>query len=378
MNRNQYSRSKRRTKSGRSIYVGVFVPLLCIYFFFIDLGSHQTHLSNSTEQATLKYCLSRHPSPFTMGSNAIQGNDNSLGWNAVWESENPFGEQAQNSRTPSIRSSGSLIRPALTSDCRRPSPPELSSETASVAVEDPRSTDYVAPERFTSRLNPTGRQAQSTFGSRQQRAPHGAVAASRSHAFNDRQGPFSSYMKQSCLPVSERDPDLFYAEQNKGRVLAKEVFKPGMIIRAALHDPLLAGTADSNDKRRTSSLYGPVFSKIRKLIVVALYEDHYVALPVYTHHGNGLQAKAKPDEYISVSDHRSQEPVTQLSKHLPLVTETMNSGVDLLHPKATIHLTYPVSRKYDLRITPEGNLNLKSVRKLITLYNDSMPRAPQV
>lgn len=319
----------------------------------------------------------------TMDSNSSQGNDNSRGNDNSQEKGAVWGgissRRKQDTVGSNMRSPHSLISPASKSDnWWSRSSPESPSDPASAAGQDPPDSDYILAPQRTSRLNPTGRQAYSAIGLRQQHAPVSVGAASRSHAFNGRQKSTSSYMKQSCLPVDERDPDLLHAEQNRGRVLAKEVFKLGMIIRAALHEPLLSGATDLTDKNKGSSIYGPVFSKVRKMIVVALYEDHYIALPVYTHNGNGLQGKTKADEYVSVKDHRSQTPFTPLSKHLPLVTETVNPGIDPFHPNATAHLTYPVSRKYNLRVTPEGILDTNSVKKLIALFNDYMPRAPQV
>jgi len=211
-------------------------------------------------------------------------------------------------------------------------------------------------------------------------------------------------MKQSCLPIGERDANLVLAEQNKGRKykvtllphpppapplygfeltksagkLAKEVYKTGMIIRAALHEPFLSGATDVADKSRTESKFGAICTKYRKMIVVALYQDHYVALPLYTHNGNGLQGKAKPDEFVSIKDHRSREPFTKLSTHKALVTENINTDIHPFSPKCTAHLTYPVSRKYDLPVTPEGNLDKPSIKSLIQLYNDFAPRPSKV
>jgi len=125
--------------------------------------------------------------------------------------------------------------------------------------------------------------------------------------------------------------------------LAKEVYKTGMIIRAALHEPFLSGATDVADKSRTESKFGAICTKYRKMIVVALYQDHYVALPLYTHNGKNI-----------------------------------NTDIHPFSPKCTAHLTYPVSRKYDLPVTPEGNLDKPSIKSLIQLYNDFAPRPSKV
>ena len=300
---------------------------------------------------------------------------------SIWESENPFDGQKQVPTTPNSRSSRSVASAAITLDRWRSPTPELRSEPSSTAHDDlPENNDNNSPTppRFTSRLNPTRQQAHSALGPRQQRGPPSYATAARTHIQNSHQKPLSSYMKQSCLPVDERDPVLELAEQQKGRRLAKEVYKPGMIIRAPLHEPFLPGATDMKDRTRTESLQGPVFTKVRKMIVVALYYDHYTALPVYTHNGNGLERKPVTDEFVSIKDHRSQEPFAQLSKHSPLVTQTMIPGIKLMHPKATLHLTYPVSRKYILPATPEGQLDQASTDTMITMYSATIPRPRKV
>lgn len=87
-----------------------------------------------------------------------------------------------------------------------------------------------------------------------------------------------SYYKQSVLPAEERDPVLLEVEQNKGRKISKALYKPGMIIRAILHEPHFNLASMVADKNRTESIFGPIHSKYRKMIVIALYEDHYIAM----------------------------------------------------------------------------------------------------
>lgn len=89
-----------------------------------------------------------------------------------------------------------------------------------------------------------------------------------------------SYYKQSALPVDQRDPVLVEVEQNKGRTIAKALYKPGMIVRAILHEPHFDATPTVVDRNRTQSIFGPIHSKYRKMIIIALYEDHYIAMSV--------------------------------------------------------------------------------------------------
>ncbi|KAL9014854.1 MAG: hypothetical protein Q9180_008917, partial [Flavoplaca navasiana] len=176
-------------------------------------------------------------------------------------------------------------------------------------------------------------------------------------------------------------------EANQFIRIPAENYKLGMIIRAPLHEQDSAvarrpgaGTAGSSvataaseatkaEHYRTESRMGTIFTKQRKMIVVALHTDHYVAIPLYTHNGRGLVNKRQPEEFVSVKDHRYKEAFVKLSKHDPLVTEMVRDGIDLFDTKSTAHLAYPVSRRYTLPVVHEGHLRSSSLRILVTLYN---------
>lgn len=200
-----------------------------------------------------------------------------------------------------------------------------------------------------------------------------------------KRGKAISHLKQSCLPPHERDPLLAEAERNKGVRLTKEMFKPGMIIRCAHHEQDFVaggggggpGASDATlaDKYRTDSRFGTIYTKYRKMIVVALYQDHYVAVPLYTHNGRGLAKKPKPDEFVSVRDHRVPGAFEALSVHQPVVTERVDGAVERFHPKSTAHFTYPVSRRYGLPVVVEGQVRKVSVAGLATLVNTYSTRA---
>jgi hypothetical protein len=340
--------------------------------------SSQSSSLNTTERIAL---LVTDYFPFrtlVMNSDSMKHMADTSERDAVWESETPFSGQRQDSTTSNRGILQSLASPVKTSaNWRRPTSEPLnnSSSAANPALSSNHYNYGARPPRFTSRLNPTGQQAHPALNPRQKRAQPGTAAAARRLVSNSYQKPASAYMKQSCLPVDERDPVLELAEQHTGRLLAKEAYRPGMMIRAPIHEPFLPGAADIHHRAKTYSLYGPVFTKVRKMIVVAVYYSHYTALPLYTHNGNGLQGKSVPDEFVSLKDHRSQAPFTPLSKHSALTTETMVPGVNPMSPMATVHLTYPVSRQYDIPSTPEGQLDEASTKTLIGLYRDSILRS---
>ncbi|KAL9000726.1 MAG: hypothetical protein Q9169_000762 [Polycauliona sp. 2 TL-2023] len=191
--------------------------------------------------------------------------------------------------------------------------------------------------------------------------------------------PKKPYLKESCLPVEKRNKDQLEVEELKGHKLPKADFKPGMIIRALLHEQdYEASSSRSNvtvaDKYRSNTKYGPIYTKSRKMIVLALFQDHYTAIPVFTHNGNGLDRKEKPGEFVSIKDHRAKFESPPLSLNGQLVTDTMFNGTHLFDVKSTAHVTYALSRRYDLPCVKEGYLTKKSSNHLIKLFNACAPR----
>ncbi|KAL8782994.1 MAG: hypothetical protein Q9213_004951 [Squamulea squamosa] len=191
--------------------------------------------------------------------------------------------------------------------------------------------------------------------------------------------PKKPYLKESCLPIGEQNKDLVELEELKSHKLSKADFKPGMIIRALIHEQdYAASSSRSNitvvDKYRSETRYGPIYTKCRKMIVLALFEDHYTAIPVFTHNGNGLDRKNKPEEFVSIKDHRARDESPPLSLNGQLVTDQMFKGSQLFDVKSTAHVTYALSRKYDLPCIKEGCLTKKSSNHLIKLFNAYAPK----
>ena len=161
----------------------------------------------------------------------------------------------------------------------------------------------------------------------------------------------------------------------------KDEFELGTIIRGVIHEqdimntpkptPFDAPTAMTNAGKEhiTHGDFGPVYSENRFLIVVNNRpEDHYLAIPVYSHKGNGLAKKLHKDEYVSVADHRYLENCQQQSAHAPLVTKFLKKGVEELLPMSAAYASYPVSRKYGLPVAHQGRLDEESTKRLVAMY----------
>lgn len=147
---------------------------------------------------------------------------------------------------------------------------------------------------------------------------------------------------------------------NFKKVYPKDFYHVGMIVRANLHEDDFKGASSEMttvstipNKSITPSVFGDIHTKERKMIVVACYNRNYIAIPLFTHNNKGLVNK-KADEYISVRDHRDRSPnFREQSKHGHLLTEYLHDGINLFKPLSTAHITYPLSRSYDIAVIHE-------------------------
>ncbi|KAL8964142.1 MAG: hypothetical protein Q9183_004665 [Haloplaca sp. 2 TL-2023] len=223
------------------------------------------------------------------------------------------------------------------------------------------------------------RQRAITFADPQKRQGPPSAASQARRSIYAQPAKADSNLKQPCPPIEERDPDLVEIERNKGRVYKKYEYRPGMIVRGVLHEQdYIATSKGSNitisDRNRTDSRYGPICTKWRKMIVLGIFQDHYTAIPLFTHNGNGLANKQCPDEFVTIKDHRVKGNSPRQSKHEPLVTEVINSGVDLFDVKSAAHVTYTLSRKFELPVIMEGCLDRRSLNRLVELFKQYAPK----
>ncbi|KAI4222267.1 MAG: hypothetical protein L6R36_006266 [Xanthoria steineri] len=198
------------------------------------------------------------------------------------------------------------------------------------------------------------------------RSPPSAAAQSRTNTY--------------AVPKAHYKSDLPAEAKLCGKPIHRDQYRPGMIIRAYVHEQdYEAASSKSNvtvksDKHRSITNYGPIFTKRRPMIVLAKREDHYIAIPIFTHNGNGIHHKKRPDEYVSIKDHRSNDDSPPQSKYPHLETQTMAPESEHLRSKSTVHITYALSRRYDLPVTIMGQLTDQSLHQLIEYFNRFVPR----
>ncbi len=178
----------------------------------------------------------------------------------------------------------------------------------------------------------------------------------------------------------------------------KEEFVVGTIIKAPIHEedfnwtarpPSVAAsafdeggnyshsgmstqmTAQKKGRHITFSNWNdPIYTEVRFMIVVALFHDHYLAIPLYTHGGNGLARKDNKWEYASIEDYRGQRSLHE-AEYL-LHTEYLKPDCKHLLPNSVAHIAYPVSRKYTLPVAPQGRLTKESKVDLVQLFGQYM------
>ena len=161
---------------------------------------------------------------------------------------------------------------------------------------------------------------------------------------------------------------------SKFEIFPSAFYRPGVIITSPLHEQdynEANSTVTVDNRSITPSEFGNIHTKYRKMIVVACYSKHYIAIPLYTHNGRGLINKAD-EEYISVQDHRDPSMNFQaLSKHGSLMTAHLQDGIKRYDPLTTAHFTYPSSKHYDCKVVFEGCLKPRSTELLVRLFNET-------
>ena len=173
-------------------------------------------------------------------------------------------------------------------------------------------------------------------------------------------------------------------QEDRGYVRwGKEKLHIGSIIRAPVHEQNLNFTGTPLGTSRNSpsldpSAANPVYTKVRKLIVIAVHPDHYIALPCFTFSGRGLAHRLSTKAFISIRDHRSEGSFEALSCHEPVMTENLEPGIEPFDPKTCVWVTYPVSRRYGVPCAYEGNIDGASIDRVLREYRNQGPGAPSM
>lgn len=168
-------------------------------------------------------------------------------------------------------------------------------------------------------------------------------------------------------------------DPNRVKVMTPEICVVGDVFRAAVHEQDLSdvpgwnGPVDDNHTFATNA--GAVYSKVRWMIVVAVYRTHYNAIPLYTHNKNGLENKPEEvkEEYASVHDSRVRRGgFENQSPNNPVLDASMFANTTILHGKTVAHMTAHVQRKFGLYVEEQGRLTKKAAQDLVTMYREKL------
>jgi hypothetical protein len=189
------------------------------------------------------------------------------------------------------------------------------------------------------------------------------------HLLDDGRSTASKYSRTTYYPPNATK----YFGRSAPITCKPDDLKPGKIIRANYYEEAYDnGSIMPNDKSIIHDPYGKDISKKpRPFIILATHAQSFMCLPIFSFKGKGAKNKPKPEEYVSIRDHRATDIVPAQSIHEPLVTLTM-SGPELT-PASVVHVTYPVSRNLDTAVTIIGQLTLSSTNHLIRLFLNYMP-----
>lgn len=178
-----------------------------------------------------------------------------------------------------------------------------------------------------------------------------------------------------------------------GTSYGKDAFFVGMLIRTSIHEPdhhgdsaveienahvRETGTRGASDVSARSkfisfSTYGPVHTKLRPFIVIALFDKHFTAVPMCTYERLGLSRKnpAFIAEHVAIRDHRDPNPPPRnYCAHTPLRTNEMAKDEKLIEQQSSVHFTSVTSMSYNISVFKSGCLSHDSKTRLLELMGN--------
>jgi hypothetical protein len=167
-------------------------------------------------------------------------------------------------------------------------------------------------------------------------------------------------------------------------------YKAGLVICAATHEPdFNLEPAEEHHRYRSNTVFGPIYSKERKYVLIHCYHNHAIALPIYTHGKKGLDSKPAflKDQYVSIRDVDVYPVAVRESSHQPIFSERLEefckpdvAKFHIMDPKSSIHIVYPSCHKYSTPCIIEGEIRHRDLIRLIDLFIEygpkTLPRRP--
>ncbi|KAI0466564.1 hypothetical protein F4859DRAFT_519019 [Xylaria cf. heliscus] len=163
------------------------------------------------------------------------------------------------------------------------------------------------------------------------------------------------------------------ALRKSDRVHPAPSYEIGAIFSVSYHTPSSRDErwVSVNDPYNTATPFGIVYSKYRKMIVVKVFGEHCVCLPIYSHNGQGFEGKTHSTEQVSIRDVHDKYPEPPEGIHLRLLAvRNRDFRGKIVCGKSSVKLSEFCSHRYDVPATMEGKLEDKeshSRRRLLDL-----------
>lgn len=169
---------------------------------------------------------------------------------------------------------------------------------------------------------------------------------------------------QAGSAVSVRQP--FYNNICRMSNYTRRNFKKGDIIALPFHESNTNPNVNpSSDDQWQMTVWGPVYSKRRMVIVLFIYQRDMLCLPLYTFNKTGLRNKGRDilHEYVSVKN--VGMPHVNQSKYPAVEVQAYKKP---MHEDSTVHLTGGMKVGCNEDITWSGRLTRNSYIHLVGLW----------
>lgn len=184
-------------------------------------------------------------------------------------------------------------------------------------------------------------------------------------------------------------------------------FQPGMIFAAPMHvsDNMQGATANTDDAI-LQTVYGYVYTKMRKFVIIRTWSDICIILPVATRSGRGLADLRDPEliaQHIAIREAgqnpteaseirkaaAADAPVSPKAAEIDtgngeILSRRLDefkhhtSGFHLMSPTSYVRVTEAYTFRYTLPCQFEASIDRENMNRLIDLYNRHHPPVPRI
>ncbi|EPE29016.1 hypothetical protein GLAREA_00174 [Glarea lozoyensis ATCC 20868] len=164
------------------------------------------------------------------------------------------------------------------------------------------------------------------------------------------------------------------ASTDNGKVLPSYVYTEGKVFSAVFHEQDFNQSGQIQNNFQTITPLGTIYSKLRKYVVVATFDDHCICVPIGTSDGKGLQNKTLKDQFISIREHAYKETAAPAETEFGVLwaeasQEMRNVGKwGRMTDQTHVNFTSPVTHFFNRRATICGSLRPESITRLRKLW----------